>query len=69
MKDLLYTGHMGIERCKRRARESVCWPGLNRELKDLVLNRSTCLQYRDAQPEELFIPHNIPAEVSSRSWD
>ena len=36
MKDLLHTGHVGIERCKRRARESIYWPGLNGELKDLV---------------------------------
>ena len=63
MKDLLHTGHVGIERCKRRARESIYWPGLNGELKNLVLNCSTCLQYRNAQPKEPLIPHNIPTEV------
>ena len=66
MKDLLHTGHFGIERCKCRARESIYWPGLNGELKDLVSNCSTCLQYRNAQPEEPLIPHNIPTEVWSK---
>ena len=66
MKDLLHTGHVGIERCKRHAGESIYWPGLNGELKDLVLNCSTCLQYRNAQPKEPLIPHNIPTEVWSK---
>ena len=59
MEVLLHTGHVGIERCKRRARESIYWPGLNGELKDLVLNCSTCLQYRNAHPKKPLIPHNI----------
>ena len=68
MKDLLHTGHVGIERCKRRARESIYWPGLNGELKDLVSNCSTCLQHRNGQPtcKEPLIPHNIPTEVWSK---
>ena len=57
---------MGIERCKRRARESIYWPVLNGELKDLVSNCSTCLQHRNAQPKEPLIPHNIPTEVWSK---
>ena len=66
IKDLLHTGHVGIERGKRRACESIYWPGLNRELKDLVLNCSTCLQDRTAQPKEPLVPHNIPTEVWSK---
>ena len=66
MKDLLHTGHVGIERCKHRARESIYRPGLNEELKDLVSNCSTCLQHRNAQPKEPLIPHNIPTEVWSK---
>ena len=66
IKDLLHTGHVGIERCIRSARESIYWPALNGELKDLVLNCSTCLQYRNAQPKEPLIPHNTPTEVWSK---
>ena len=66
MKDLLHTVHVGIERCKRHALESIYWPGLTGELTDLVLNCSTCLQYRNAQPKEPLIPHNIPTEVWSK---
>ena len=63
MKDLLHTGHVGTERCKCHACKSIYWPGLNGELQNLILNCSTCLQYRNAQPKEPLIPHNIPAEV------
>ena len=66
MKDLLHTGHVGIERCKHRAPGSFYWPGLNGKLKDLVLNCSACLQYRNAQPKEPLIPHNISTEVWSK---
>ena len=49
MEDLLHTGRVEIERCKHHARESIYWPGLNGELKDLVLNCSTFLKYRNVQ--------------------
>ena len=29
MKETLHTGHSGIERCKRRARDTLYWPGIN----------------------------------------
>ena len=63
MKDLLHTGHVGIKRCKCRACKSIYWPGLNGELKDFVLNCSACLKYRNDQPKEPLIPHNISTEV------
>ena len=66
MKDLLHTGQVGIERCKGRARESIYWPGLNGELKDLVSNCSTYMQHRNAQPKEPLIPHNIPTKSGQK---
>ena len=35
---LIHGGHLGLNKCKLRAKETVYWPGLNDQLKDLVLN-------------------------------
>ena len=54
INDLLQTGHVGIERCKCCAHESIYWPGLKGELKDLVSNCATRLQHRNTQPKGRF---------------
>ena len=58
----LHTGHIGIECCKRRARRSVYWPGLNKEITDLVSNSNECITYSNKQSNETFIKHEIPGE-------
>ena len=37
MLQQLHISHMGIEKTKLRARESVFWPGVNREIEDMVV--------------------------------
>ena len=44
----IHTGHQGITKCRERARQSVWWPGINRDLGDLILNCPEC--YRERQP-------------------
>lgn len=34
MRERLHTGHSGIERCKRRVRDTLYWPGINAHLED-----------------------------------
>ena len=45
----LHEGHLGINKCKLRAKETVYWPGLNNELENLVLNCELCLKYSTAK--------------------
>ena len=42
MFDRIHTGHQGISKCRERARQSIWWPGLSRQLEELVKNCSTC---------------------------
>ena len=65
MKETLHTGHSGIERCKRRARDTLYWPGINAHLEDYVASCTTCMEYRNQQRKEKLIPHDIPSEVWS----
>ena len=66
MKETLHTGHSGIERCKRRARDTLYWPGINAHLEDYVASCTTCIEFRNQQQKEKLIPHNIPSEVWSK---
>ena len=45
----IHKGHLGLNKCKLRANETVYWPGLNAELEDLVLNCELCLKYSTAK--------------------
>ena len=45
----LHEGHLGLNKCKLRAKETVYWPGLNNELENLVLNCELCLKYSTAK--------------------
>ena len=46
---LFHEGHLGLNKCKPRAKETVYWPGLNDQLEDLVLNCELCLKYSIAR--------------------
>ena len=45
----IHKGHLGLNKCTLRAKETVYWPGLNTELEDLVLNCALCLKYSTAK--------------------
>ena len=45
----LHEGHLGLNKCKLRAKETVYWPRLNTELENLVLNCELCLKYSTAK--------------------
>ena len=42
---LIHEGHLGLTKCKLRAKETVYWPGLNDQLEKLVLYCQLCLKY------------------------
>ena len=58
MLDRIHEGHMGREKCKRRARDHVYWPNMNQAIDDLVEKCSTCQSMRFAQPREPLVPHD-----------
>ena len=50
--DRIHTGHQGISKCCERARQSVWWPGLVKQLEELVKSCPECyrVQKQHAQP-------------------
>jgi len=64
MLDKLHSNHMGVEKCLRRARDTVFWPNLSADLKKLVLSCTICLERRNANTKEDMAPSPLP----DRPW-
>lgn len=60
----VHDGHMGIEKCRRRARDVMYWPGINAEITEMVQNCDACLKHQPSQQAEPLQPHEIP----DRAW-
>ena len=61
---VIHEGHLGLTKCKLRAKETVYWPGLYAKLEKLVLNCQLCLkclQSKHKQPLQMSLGQKIPA--------
>jgi len=59
MLDKLHSGHLGIVRCRERARQSVWWPGLARQLQEFIENCTAC-RLNEKNRAEPLIPTQLP---------
>lgn len=59
----LHEGHQGIVKCWRRAVQSVWWPGVSKNIKELIDNCRICCQTTKNHPEPL-----IPTPMPARPW-
>ncbi len=57
----LHSGHQGIERTKRRARQTVYWPGINADIKNMIDTCEPCQLYQPSQPKETIISDPVPS--------
>ncbi|KAK4316648.1 hypothetical protein Pmani_012213 [Petrolisthes manimaculis] len=48
----LHDGHQGMERTKRRARQTIYWPGIDRDIENIVSGCSRCRQLLPSHPNE-----------------
>ena len=62
--DCIHTGHLGITKCRSRARTSVWWPVLSRQIEDLVAQCVTCAKDQPTHKEPL-----MSASFPSRLWE
>ena len=60
MKERIHMGHMGIKRCKARARQLMYWPNINADITNMVSNCSACLKNRRYHQKEPLIAHEVP---------
>ena len=46
---LIHEGHLGLGKCKLRAKDTVHWPRLNDQLEKMILSCELCLKYSQAK--------------------
>ena len=56
----LHTNHMGIEKTKLLAQESVYWASINADIEKYIKQCPTCLQFQQMHPQERIIHHDLP---------
>lgn len=57
----IHVGHMGIVKCKNRAKEVMVWPNMNGQIEEMISNGPTCLQFRISNaPKEPMISREVP---------
>ena len=61
--DKIHKGHQGIAKCREKSKESVWWPGLSRDIQDLVQQCRICAEHRNNKPEPM-----IPTPLPDRPW-
>ena len=61
--DKVHEGHQGIVKCRERAKTSIWWPGLSREIQDLIENCKICAKHRQRRAEPL-----MPTPFPERPW-
>ncbi|XP_060076519.1 uncharacterized protein K02A2.6-like [Ylistrum balloti] len=64
MLKTIHNSHMGIVKCKSRAREVMYWPGMSTEVEETVAKCSTCAQHLARNPKEPLTETEIP----DRPW-
>ena len=60
----LHESHLGMEKCKARARSIMYWPGMGHDIEETISRCPTCAKYKPANPREPVIFHEIP----QRPW-
>ena len=61
--DRIHQGHQGITKCRERAKQAVWWPGVRKQISDLITQCRVCCQNVKNHPEPL-----VPSELPNHPW-
>ena len=64
MLNLIHESHLGIEKCKSRARAALFWPGMSNDIYEKVSKCATCAKFKMSNQKEPMIAHEVP----ERPW-
>jgi len=60
MLQLLHESHFGITKTKARANQVIYWPGMSKEIEEMIHRCSVCEKYSNSNIKEPLISHEIP---------
>ena len=58
----IYEGHQGETKCTLRAKSAVCWPGMYKQIKDVVGRCGACREVENAQTKCAMVAVEIPSQ-------
>lgn len=64
MLDIIHEAHLGMLKCKSRAREALFWPGMARDIELKVAKCEVCAENANRNPKEKL----LQTEISNRPW-
>ena len=56
----IHYAHQCAEKCKLRAKASVFWCGIYRDIYEMVKSCAPCQAHQVANTKETLIPHDVP---------
>ena len=59
----LHASHQGVERTKRRARQTVFWPSMQNEISNLIFSCDKCQENQKSQQKEPLSQDPLPSRV------
>ena len=65
MLEKIHQGHKGIEKSKRRARDTLYWPGMNSQITNTVSRCTICLEHRSQNAYDSFSSTNQAMGIGS----
>ena len=60
----LHDGHLGLAKCRARAKDSVYWPGRTQDIRNLINHCEYCQTHRQSQQQEPMKYIQLP----NRPW-
>ena len=58
----IHEGHQGEVKCVLKAKQGVYWPGMYKEITEMVQKCSSCQEHANAQPKSPMIAMDVPPE-------
>jgi len=65
----IHKSHLGIAKCRQRAKEVLFWPGMSVEIERMVTNCSVCADYgkkQSSEPLKPYVPPSLPCFLGRR---
>ena len=59
----LHYAHQGAEKCKLRAKGSVFWANINKDIDELVKGCPPCQHHQKLNAKEPMLPHDVPRKT------
>ena len=56
----IHTGHLGLNKCRERAKRAVWWPHITQDLKDMIARCYHCLERRPSHAKEPMTTAELP---------